>query len=115
MNNDKKIALISLGCPKNLVNSEEMLALLDEAGYSLCGDPNEADAVIINTCGFIGDAKEEAIQTILECAAIKEERPELKILVTGCLSQRYRKEMREEMPEVDALLGTANYQDIVSA
>ena len=115
MNNEKRIALISLGCPKNLVNSEEMLALLDGAGYALCGDPNEADAVIINTCGFIGDAKEEAISTILECAAIKEERPELKIIVTGCLSQRYRREMRAEMPEVDAILGTANYQDIVSA
>ena len=115
MNNEKKIALISLGCPKNWVNSEEMLALLEGAGYALCGEANEADVVIINTCGFIGDAKEEAISTILECAAIKEERPELKIIVTGCLSQRYRKEMRTEMPEVDAILGTANYQDIVIA
>ena len=108
------IALISLGCPKNLVNSEEMLALLDEAGYRFTGEPAEADAVIINTCGFIDDAKSEAIDRILECAALREENPELKIIVTGCMAQRYGKEIIAEIPEVDAIVGTGSYGEIVS-
>lgn len=111
--NGRTLALISLGCAKNLVNSEEMLALLDEAGYTLAGSMEEADGVIINTCGFINDAKTEAIDNILAAAELKKQRPELKIIVTGCLSQRYRKEIPEELPEVDAMLGTADYHKIV--
>ena len=110
----KKIALVSLGCPKNLVNSEEMLALMEEAGFDFCETMDEADAVVINTCGFIGDAKEEAINCILQAAELKKEKPEMKIIVCGCLSQRYRKEMAEEIPEVDAMMGTADYGNIVS-
>ncbi len=112
--NGRTLALVSLGCAKNLVNSEEMLALLDEAGYSLVDSMEEADGVIINTCGFINDAKTEAIDSILSAAELKKDRQELKIIVTGCLSQRYRREIPEELPEVDALLGTADYENIVS-
>ena len=95
-----RVALISLGCPKNLVNSEEMLALLQEAGYLFVPDPADADAVIINTCAFIESAKSEAIEKILETAALREENPELKIVVAGCLAQRYREEIRQETAEV---------------
>lgn len=109
------LALISLGCAKNLINSEQMLCLLDDAGYPLVGDPGAADGVIINTCGFIDDAKSEAIDTILEMAALRTEtgKPE-KIIVTGCLSERYRAEIKTELPEVDALVGVGSFGDIVS-
>ena len=113
--NGRTLALVSLGCAKNLVNSEEMLALLDEAGYTLVDSMEEADGVIINTCGFINDAKTEAIDSILSAAELKKDRPELKIIVTGCLSQRYRREIPDELPEVDAMLGTADYDRIVEA
>ena len=109
------VALISLGCPKNLVNSEEMLALLDEAGFAFSDDPARADAVIINTCAFIDSAKAESIEKILEIAALREENPELKIIVTGCLAQRYWKDIRAEMPEVDGIVGTGSYSRIVTA
>ena len=111
---ERKIALISLGCPKNLVNSEEMAAQLSDAGYDFLEDPAEADAVIINTCAFIESAKTEAIDRILETAALREENPALKIIVTGCLAQRYSKEIREELPEVDGVVGTGSYSQIVS-
>lgn len=111
---ERKIALISLGCPKNLVNSEEMAAQLSDAGYDFLEDPAEADAVIINTCAFIESAKTEAIDRILETAALREENPTLKIIVTGCLAQRYSKEIREELPEVDGVVGTGSYSQIVS-
>ena len=111
---ERKIALISLGCPKNLVNSEEMAAQLSDAGYTFLDDPAEADAVIINTCAFIESAKTEAIDRILETAALREENPALKIIVTGCLAQRYSKEIREELPEVDGVVGTGSYSQIVS-
>ena len=90
----EKIALISLGCAKNLVNSEQMLCLLDDAEYTLAPDPDGADAVIINTCGFIDSAKSEAIDNILEMAALKAEGRLKKIIVTGCLSERYRGEIK---------------------
>lgn len=109
------VALISLGCPKNLVNSEEMLALLGEAGYRFTSELSEADAVIVNTCAFIDAAKSEAIEKILEVASYREEKPDLKIIVTGCLAQRYYKEIRSELPEVDAIVGTGSYGEIVSA
>ena len=109
----KKIALISLGCAKNLVNSEQMLYLLNEAEYMLVDSPEQADAVIINTCGFIDAAKEEAIDTILSTAAIKNENPDLKIIVTGCLTERYKDEVMTEIPEIDAITGVGSYSRIV--
>ena len=109
----KKIALISLGCAKNLVNSEQMLYLLNEAEYMLVDSPEQADAVIINTCGFIDAAKEEAIDTILSTAAIKNENPDLKIIVTGCLTERYKEEVMTEIPEIDAITGVGSYSRIV--
>lgn len=111
---NEKIALISLGCAKNQVNSEQMLCLLDDAGYPLVSDPSEAEAVVINTCGFIDAAKSEAIDTILEMAELKHQGFLRKIIVTGCLSERYREEIRAELPEVDALVGVGSYKDIVA-
>ena len=108
------IALISLGCPKNLVNSEEMAALLRDAGYAFTDDPVRADAVIINTCAFIESAKSEAIGRILETAALREENPALKIIAAGCLAQRYSKDIRAELPEVDGIIGTGSYSEVVS-
>lgn len=111
----KSIALISLGCAKNLVNSEQMLYLLDEAGYALSPDPEGCDAVIINTCGFIDAAKSEAIDTILQMAELKAAGKLGKIIVTGCLPERYRDDIRTELPEIDAVLGVGSFADIVSA
>ena len=111
----KSIALISLGCAKNLVNSEQMLYLLDEAGYALSPDPEGCDAVIINTCGFIDAAKSEAIDTILQMAELKAAGKLGKIIVTGCLPERYRDDIRTELPEIDAILGVGSFVDIVSA
>ena len=111
----KSIALISLGCAKNLVNSEQMLYLLDEAGYALSPDPEGGDAVIINTCGFIDAAKSEAIDTILQMAELKAAGKLGKIIVTGCLPERYRDDIRAELPEIDAILGVGSFADIVSA
>ncbi|MCR5596432.1 MAG: 30S ribosomal protein S12 methylthiotransferase RimO [Lachnospiraceae bacterium] len=106
------VFFISLGCDKNLVDSEVMLGILQKNGYGFTDDINEADSVIINTCCFIGDAKEESINTILEVARMKEEGNIKTIIVTGCLSERYRTQITEEIPEVDALLGTASIQHI---
>lgn len=111
----RSIALISLGCAKNLVNSEQMLYLLDEAGYTLSPDPEGCDAVIINTCGFIDAAKSEAIDTILQMAELKAAGKLGKIIVTGCLPERYRDDIRAELPEIDAILGVGSFADIVSA
>ena len=110
-----KVAFISLGCAKNLVNTEQMMALCRDAGYTLLEAPAGADAVVINTCGFIDSAKEEAIDTILSVAALKAEGQVGKILVTGCLTQRYQQEILDELPEVDGIMGTGSYGDIVSA
>ena len=110
----EKIALISLGCAKNLVNSEQMLCLLDDAGYELTGDPDGADAVIINTCGFIDAAKSEAIDSILEMADLKKAGRLGKIIVAGCLPERYREEIKIELPEVDAMVGVGSFAEIVS-
>ena len=112
---DRTIALISLGCAKNLVNSEQMLYLLSEAGYALTPSPDGADAVIINTCGFIDAAKSEAIDTILEMAKLKSEGRLGKIIVTGCLTERYKSAVTEELPEVDAILGVGSFGEIVGA
>lgn len=112
---DRTIALISLGCAKNLVNSEQMLYLLSEAGYALTPSPDGADAVIINTCGFIDAAKSEAIDTILEMAKLKNEGRLGRIIVTGCLTERYKDAVTEELPEVDAILGVGSFGEIVDA
>lgn len=112
---DRKISLISLGCAKNLVNSEQMLYLLSEAGYTLVPDPDGADAVIINTCGFIDAAKSEAIDTVLEMAELKKAGKLGKIIVTGCLAERYQDTIMQELPEIDAVLGVGSFGDIVEA
>ena len=110
-----KVAFQSLGCAKNLVNTEQMMALCRAAGYTVTGDPDGADVAVLNTCGFIESAKSEAIDSILELAALKNEGKLKKLLVAGCLSQRYPDEIRSELPEVDGLLGTGSYTDVVSA
>ncbi len=110
-----KVNLISLGCPKNQVDSEHMLFQLQEAGMEYCRLPEEADVVVINTCGFIENAKREAIETILETAELKKTGSLKGLVVTGCLTQRYPEAFREELPEVDAVLGTGSYTDIVAA
>jgi len=107
-----KVCLISLGCDKNLADSEIMISLLQESGHTMVEAEEDADAIVINSCCFINDAKEESINTILECARYKED--SLKYLVVaGCLAQRYPDEIREAIPEVDALVGTSAYADIV--
>ena len=113
--NQYKIAFVSLGCAKNLVNTEQMMALCRDAGYEVVSNPEGADVAVLNTCGFIDSAKSEAIDNILELAGLKSKGALGKLLVTGCLSQRYRDELMEEMPEVDGVLGTGSYTDIVSA
>ena len=110
-----KIAFVSLGCAKNLVNTEQMMALVEAAGHTVTGDPEGADVAVLNTCGFIDSAKSEAIQNILELAALKDQGKLGKLLVAGCLTQRYRDEILEELPEIDGILGTGSYTDIVPA
>lgn len=110
-----QIALISLGCPKNQVNSEQMLYLLDQAGHTLVGDPAGCDVAIVNTCGFIDSAKSEAIDQILALAELKKAGLLKKIIVTGCLSQRYEDDILESLPEVDGMLGTGSFGDICVA
>ena len=110
-----KIGLISLGCAKNLVDSEHMLALLRAAGWEITEDMAEADVGVVNTCGFIEAAKSEAIETILDTAQYKQTGKMKGLVVTGCLVQRYAEEMKTELPEIDALCGTGSYENIVDA
>ena len=110
-----KVAFISLGCAKNLVNTEQMMALVRDAGHTVTGQAEGADVAVLNTCGFIDSAKNEAIDNILELAQLKAEGKLGKLLVAGCLSQRYQEQIIDEMPEVDGILGTGSYTDIVSA
>ena len=112
---EKTYALISLGCAKNLVNSEQMIYLMDEAGFAMVSEPEGADLVIVNTCGFIDAAKSEAIDTILEMAELKKVGKLGGIIVTGCLPERYKAEIAAELPEVDAFLGVGSFGDIVGA
>ncbi len=112
---ETRVGMISLGCAKNQVNAEQMLWLLQQAGYALAPDVAGADVVIINTCGFIDSAKSEAIDHILAMGQLKQAGVIGKILVTGCLSQRYQEEILQEMPEVDGILGTGSYHRIVPA
>lgn len=110
-----KLFFISLGCDKNLVDSEYMLGLLAADGIAITNEEAEADVIVINTCCFIGDAKEESIQTILEMAEYKKNGNLKGLIVTGCLAERYREEIKSELPEVDAVLGTNSYNEIVEA
>jgi len=110
-----KVALISLGCPKNLINSEQMLYLLCEAGMEIVPGPEEADAVVVNTCGFIESAKSEAIDTIIALGELKKTGVIKSIIAVGCLVQRYQDEIMKELPEIDSVLGTGSYSKIVDA
>lgn len=111
----RKVLFISLGCDKNLVDSEEMLGMLVARGYTIVNDETEADVAVVNTCAFIHDAKEESISNILEMAKYKETGSLKVLLVTGCLAQRYKEEIIKEIPEVDAVLGTTSFDDIIEA
>ena len=110
-----KILFVSLGCDKNLADSEEMLGLLTAKGHRIVDSEEEAEAIIINTCCFIGDAREESVETILEMAEYKKNGSCRALLVTGCMAQRYQKEITQEIPEVDAVLGTTAYEEIADA
>ena len=110
-----KVAFVSLGCAKNLVNTEQMMALVRSAGHEITAQPEGADAAVLNTCGFIESAKSEAIENILELAELKKAGRLKKLLVAGCLSQRYQDEVLTELPEVDGMLGTGSYTEIVPA
>lgn len=115
MNMEKTFAMISLGCAKNLVNSEQMLYLMSEAGYTLVPEAEGADLAVVNTCGFIDAAKSEAIDSILELAELKKQGKLGGLIVTGCLAQRYRDSILSELPEIDAVLGVGNFKDIAAA
>lgn len=108
----KKVGMISLGCPKNQVDAEIMLSKLQKGGFQIVNDPAEADVVIVNTCGFIEDAKRESIENILDMVSYKEEFPQVKVLVTGCLAERYQTEIFTEIPETDAVIGIGANEDI---
>ena len=107
-----KLLCVSLGCDKNLVDSEKMMGLLRADGWTFTDDEQEADAILINTCCFIGDAKEESVNTILEMADLKQNGKLKALLVTGCMAQRYKQEIIDEIPEVDAIVGTSSYDEI---
>lgn len=111
-NKQQTVGMVSLGCSKNQVDAEKMLAALRQGGFAITGNQWDADAVIINTCGFIEDAKREAIENILEVAALKKEGRLRAVIVTGCLAERYRDQIREEIPEVDAVVGIGANQNI---
>lgn len=112
---NSRIAFLSLGCAKNQVNCEQMMAQVQKAGYTVQADPRGADVVVINTCGFLQSAAEEAIGNIIQIAELKKAGQVKKILVTGCMAQRYREQVLQELPEVDGVLGTGSYGDIVAA
>src|SRR4249920_3136902 len=110
-----KIGMVSLGCPKNLVDSEVMLGLAQQAGHQLTRDPEGADVIVVNTCAFIDSAKQESIDTILEMAWHKTDGSCKRLIVTGCMAERYRDELRKEIPEIDAVLGTGEVPQILDA
>src|SRR5687767_13362793 len=110
-----KIGMVSLGCPKNLVDSEVMLGLAQQAGHQLTRDAADADVLIVNTCAFIDKAKQESIDTILEMAEHKKSGACRRLIVTGCMAERYRDELRAEIPEIDAVLGTGEVEGITAA
>jgi ribosomal protein S12 methylthiotransferase len=108
-----KIGFVSLGCPKNLVDAEVMLGLAEQAGHEITADAEGADVLVVNTCAFIDRAKKESIDTILEMAEIKKQAAGRRLVVTGCLAERYRDELKKEIPEIDAVLGTGEVPDIL--
>jgi ribosomal protein S12 methylthiotransferase len=109
-----KVGFISLGCPKNLVDSEVMMGQLKQNGYQITADAEDADTVVVNTCGFIDTAKKESIEAILEAARLKTDGKATRLVVAGCLVERYREELKAEMPEVDAFIGTSQINDILN-
>ena len=109
----KKIGLVSLGCEKNLVDSEIMLGVLRRRGYEVTAEAERADVIVVNTCGFIDKAKQESVDTILEMAEFKNSGQCSRLVVTGCLVERYREEIQTEIPEVDAVLGTTQLESII--
>lgn len=111
----KKVGFVSLGCPKNLVDSEVMMGQLAEAGYEITGNADEADTVVVNTCGFIESAKRESIDAILEATRWKADGNPTRVIVAGCLVERYRDDLIKELPEVDAFIGTSQVNDILKA
>jgi len=110
-----KIGFVSLGCPKNLVDSEVMLGLAEQAGHEITSEADGADVLVVNTCAFIDRAKQESIDTILEMAELKKQAPGRRLIVTGCMAERYRDELKKEIPEIDAVLGTGEVAGIVDA
>lgn len=110
-----KVFVMSLGCDKNLADTEHMMGIMAADGYSFTQDEEEADVIIINTCCFINDAKEESVNALLELAEYKKSGKCSALIVTGCLAQRYKNEIMEEIPEVDVVLGTSSYDDIERA
>src|SRR5438105_15187677 len=110
-----KIGMVSLGCPKNLVDSEVMLGLAQNAGHELTDNPDPADVLVVNTCAFIDSAKQESIDAILEMAQHKKDGSCERLIVTGCMAERYRSELITQIPEIDAVLGTGEVPEIVRA
>jgi ribosomal protein S12 methylthiotransferase len=111
----KKVGFVSLGCPKNLVDSEVMMGQLQAAGYEITNDSSEADTVVVNTCGFIEAAKQESIEAILEATRMKTDGTAKRVVVAGCLVERYRDDLMKELPEVDAFIGTNELGKILDA
>jgi len=109
----KKVGFVSLGCPKNLVDSEVMMGQLAEAGYEITNNAEEAETVVVNTCGFIESAKQESVDAILEATRLKQEGKAKRVVVAGCLVERYRDDLMRELPEVDAFIGTSQINDIL--
>ena len=107
-----KIGFVSLGCPKNLVDSEVMLGMAEKDGHEITADASQADVLVVNTCAFIDRAKQESIDTILEMAALKKQAPGRKLVVTGCMAERYRDELKTEIPEIDAIYGTGEVEGL---
>src|SRR5436190_979426 len=110
-----KIGMVSLGCPKNLVDSEVMLGLAQNAGHELTDNPDRAEVLVVNTCAFIDSAKQESIDAILEMAEHKKAGQCRRLIVTGCLGERYREDLKREIPEIDIVLGTGDVPEIVNA
>ena len=107
-----KIGFVSLGCPKNLVDSEVMLGMAEKDGHEITADASQADVLVVNTCAFIDRAKQESIDTILEMAELKKQAAGRKLVVTGCLAERYREELKKEIPEIDAIYGTGEVEGL---
>ena len=114
MNNRNKISLVSLGCAKNLVDSEMLIGGLKNENYEIVNNINQSDTIIINTCGFLDVAREESVDTILECTELKKKGIVEKLIVMGCFASRYGTELRKEIPEVDEFFGTADHAKILS-